>query len=183
MNMEPIPGFPGYYATRDGRIFSDRTGELVEKKQQVDEEGYHFVNLRTGVGRKTVKMVPVHKCVLLAFVGPKPTEEHECRHLDRNPANNHVDNLCWGTRMENHADAVRHGTAVHLRWKEDPTTHPKHKLTNVQAEAIRRLRADGWTTTALAKEFGVTQSYVSAICNGRTRNPASRSQVLNPDGG
>lgn len=30
--MKSVPGFPGYYATEDGHVFSERTGTLKEKK-------------------------------------------------------------------------------------------------------------------------------------------------------
>ena len=33
-----------------------------------------------------------------------------CRHLDGNPHNNRLDNIVWGTVVENEADKVRHGT-------------------------------------------------------------------------
>ncbi len=52
----------------------------------------------------------VHDLVLRAFVGPPPPET-ECCHGDGNPANNPLSNLRWGTRLENVADAIKHGTA------------------------------------------------------------------------
>jgi hypothetical protein len=35
----------------------------------------------------------------------------QCRHLDGNRSNNRLDNLAWGTPLENGADKARHGTA------------------------------------------------------------------------
>jgi hypothetical protein len=34
------------------------------------------------------------------------------RHLDGNPDNNHIDNLCWGTQQENIEDQFRHRSAA-----------------------------------------------------------------------
>lgn len=62
----------------------------------------------------------VHHLVLEAFVGPCPLDM-ECRHLDGNPANNRPDNLAWGTKQENTADKVVHGTMI--PWRE-PVREP-----------------------------------------------------------
>ena len=64
-------------------------------------------HLSVALGRNNSRCV--HELVLLAFVGPAP-HKHECRHLNGDPSDNRLKNLCWGTRSENIADAVRHGT-------------------------------------------------------------------------
>jgi hypothetical protein len=54
--------------------------------------------------------VTVHSLVLEAFVGPRP-DGMQCRHFpDRNPTNNRVSNLSWGTPLENANDRRVHGT-------------------------------------------------------------------------
>lgn len=45
----------------------------------------------------------VHRLVAWAFIGPQPSE-HYVRHLDGNPANNHLSNLAYGTPWENITD-------------------------------------------------------------------------------
>lgn len=50
----------------------------------------------------------VHRLVLETFVGPCP-ENMECLHGDGNKTNNNVDNLRWGTRVENIQDSIDHG--------------------------------------------------------------------------
>ena len=59
--------------------------------------------------------VPIHRLVLMAFVGPCP-EGMECCHKDGNPENNRLDNLRWGTKSSNTKDSIRHGT---FRGKEN----------------------------------------------------------------
>lgn len=48
----------------------------------------------------------VHGLVLESFVGDRPDGE-ECRHWDDDPQNNRLNNLFWGTRLENMADRRR----------------------------------------------------------------------------
>lgn len=53
-----------------------------------------------------VKNMLVHRLVLEAFVGPCPDGMVAC-HWDDDPDNNALDNLRWGTLVENARDALR----------------------------------------------------------------------------
>ena len=75
------------------------------RKLIIDETGYALVSFPTPNGPRQRF---VHRVVLEAFVGPRP-EGMECRHLDGNPLNNRLENLCWGTPSENAWDRVHHG--------------------------------------------------------------------------
>jgi hypothetical protein len=55
-----------------------------------------------------VKAVSLHRQVCIAFHGD-PAPGQVARHLDDVSANNRADNLAWGTRAENAADARRNG--------------------------------------------------------------------------
>lgn len=114
----PVPGWDGLYevSTR-GRVRSlerfsvDSRGRLYRvpgrvRKLSRHPSGYVLVNLCAGGSRRKYQ---VHRLVLAAFIGPCP-EGMETRHLDGDRANNHLENLAWGTPEENTADRVRHGT-------------------------------------------------------------------------
>lgn len=157
------PGFPGYCVGSDGGVWSCRkrnglgrgrgtesvVGERwVRKKPSLNGNGYLSVWL---LGRN----IAVHRLILEAFVGPR-TAGMECRHLDGNQGNNRLDNLAWGTRKENAADKVTHGTrAVGER-------HGAAKLTEVQVREIRSL-ADTMKQKDIARRFGVGKAIVSKI--------------------
>jgi hypothetical protein len=75
--------------------YSSRTGTLrplAERKHK----GYWHVFVRYGVGRSAKRKEPVHKLVLVAFVGSAPSPAHEGRHLDDNVDHNHRGNLMLG---------------------------------------------------------------------------------------
>lgn len=117
-NWKAIPGYEGQYEVSDqGRVRSlDRQVEctgpikgryLSTKKGRVLRPGpSNFGHMSVVLGRNNTQFV--HKLVLIAFVGPAP-HKNECRHLNGDPADNRLENLCWGTRRENIMDSVRQG--------------------------------------------------------------------------
>lgn len=100
----------------------------------------------------------IHRIVLEAFVGPKP-EGMEARHLDGNPQNNRVDNLKWGTRIENNNDQITHGTAYVARGER----HKKAKLTEADVVRIRSATA---SMKELAEHYGLNYTYIYRVKNG-----------------
>jgi hypothetical protein len=110
----PVVGWEGYDVSDLGRVRSwwNRKARLCLnrepriRKLTLHVEGYMHVGLSSNRIQRGHK---VHRLVLEAFVGPCP-EGMQCRHLDGNPSNNRLENLCWGTPIENWDDKVRHGT-------------------------------------------------------------------------
>jgi hypothetical protein len=116
----PVVGHPDYEVSNFGRVRSLDRVKVYQRRDQYSgalltitrchkgkvlrpgtmTSGHQFVVL----GRK--KGFCVHVLVLTAFVGPAP-DGMECCHWDDDPANNHRDNLRWGTRADNLADYER----------------------------------------------------------------------------
>lgn len=154
---------PGYAISEDGRVWSAVIGrrrprigtEWKEMKPSPQHRGHLAVCLGGGDQRF------VHVLVLRAFVGPCPPKM-ECRHLDGNPANNNLWNLCWGTPKENGQDRIRHGTSR----KGEPGSH--HVLTEDDVRGVLKMRADGITMVAIARRLGVHDRTIQAIMYGRS---------------
>jgi hypothetical protein len=179
---KPVPGYDGYEASSLGRVRSTRSGEVAilaqrrhTKAKQKTKGPYYYVSAYVFTPRRIRKAVPVHKMVLLAFSGPKPTPHHQCRHLDGNPVNNHASNLAWGTPLENQRDQVRHGTAISLRLGED---HPACRLTAESVKVIRRLAALDVSTLVIAASFGISEAYARAIVLRRERMEVGDGEEL-----
>ena len=163
MEMRPIPGWPGYQATDDGRIWSDHKhgfliGEINGKYRR------HYVNI-TRDGRS--RMRQVHCLILETFIGPCPPGM-ECRHLDGNALNNNLSNLKWGTKKENAQDTLRHGHHFHCEFRG--VDHPMVKLTEAQVLEIRRRchtvpkrRGIVKEMEHLAAEYGVSYDCVRKV--------------------
>jgi hypothetical protein len=158
MEARPIPGFPGYAATADGRILSKRSGRPMAPKP--DAYGYPSLTLRVS-GRAICKCV--HRLVALAWLGAPPSPLHEVAHNDGVKANTSPRNLRWATRAENHADMRRHGT---LPLGE---RHGNARLSDDEVSRIRMARREGRKRSAIAAEFGVSYFTVAKIDTGKRR--------------
>lgn len=159
-----IPGHEGKYQASDqGRIRS-----LTRAITQKGRWGQSFTRvikgriLRPGAqasGHLSVMLghkengSQVHQLIAKTFIGPQPPRT-DVRHLNGNPKDNRLENLCYGTRTENILDVVRIGKA----WR---------KITRKQAEEIRVRLFNGETGAKLAKEFGLSESLISAIKTGK----------------
>lgn len=116
--MRDIPDFPGYRASAAGRVWSDKRGRYLTPNSGKD--GYLRVGLRQEGRTRTVY---VHRLVALAYLGPCP-EGQEVRHLNGCPADNRVENLAYGTHLENMADMRAHGGNAQARRTHCAQGHP-----------------------------------------------------------
>lgn len=163
-----IPGYAGSYQVSDqGRVRSvDRTvwrqfncgrppaaikykGKVLRARPK--QTGHAVVNL--GAGSCTT----VHRLVLLAFVGPPPAG-HECLHINGVPSDNRLENLRWGTRLENKADERYH---AQLYGRRQGSTH-------LSIETIRQIKRELCdprrpSQRVLAAKYGVHYNTISNI--------------------
>ena len=146
---ETIPTWPNYQACPSGQIKSYRTGRILSQSTKQGKHPYQRVNLSQN-GK--AKCVLVHRLILETFVGPCP-EGCQTLHLDNNPKNNHLDNLCWGTPKENHSTIDRKGPA-----------NGRAKLTVKQVKAIRISHE---SHALLARRYNVSDTTIQNIRNFR----------------
>lgn len=149
------PGFEDLYeVSNHGEVRRGPQGRIL--KPGLHPQGYHGVVLS---GRGLRKSLLIHRIVLEAFVGPRPAGMGT-RHLDGNPANNHLSNLCWGDQSANELDKRRHGT------DQSGERNAAAKLTLEQIQEIRE-NPNGESQRALAVRFGIQQPQVSRIVTGK----------------
>ncbi len=105
----------------------------------------------------------VHRVVCERVNGPPPTPDHEARH---SCGNGHLgcinpSHLLWGTRLENKADELLHGT------RNRGSRNGQTKLTDVDVQEIRA--ADGTMPRhLLGAQYGVAAATVNEIVWGHT---------------
>lgn len=153
----PIDGWPGYWVTDRGRIWSTKTRRFLRPGVT---QGYRHVTLSRGGRRQTFR---VHALVAAAFLGPRPPGM-EINHRDGDKANNAVGNLEYLARSANLRHAYRTGLL-----RKDREHNPRAKLTSNQVGEIRALYArGGLTQVELARRFGVSRPTISDIVRCRS---------------
>ena len=158
-----VPGYPAYEVSVDGLVrrcqgFRCRRAHRV-LVPFVRPNGYAQILLYQGGKRRRFG---VHQLVALAFLGPKPSPQHEVAHLDGQRLNNHVSNLAWLLPIENDAHKDLHGTR--LRGSQIHSA----KLVEAQVVLIRQALAVGIRQCVLAQTYGVSDSTVSLIARAKT---------------
>jgi hypothetical protein len=168
-----LDGHCFYRVGDDGSMWSSKPNGHNWKRLKLyrNRRGYLVFTLRTsGVCSRKY----LHRLVLESFVGPAPAGM-ECRHLDGNPANNRLSNLCWGTKSENALDSIRHGTFVRPVFLGPPSrvsrnrgeSHGSAKTCEEDVLEMRRLKAAGFCRRTIAARFGLHPQTVAKILTGK----------------
>jgi hypothetical protein len=113
--------------------------------------GYKYVNLYRGTSKKEKWLV--HMLVAQAFIGSAPVGQ-EVRHRDGVRGNCALTNLCYGTRVENQADRIEHGTS------NQGVRHPRARLVETQ---VLEIRNSNEIASTLAAKYSVSESLIHQI--------------------
>jgi hypothetical protein len=161
-----IPGCPGYFVTRGGRVWSDLSQKWL--KPDPHRQGYSRVTLR--VAGRTVRHL-VHRLVALAWIGPAPFAGAKVLHKNDDRTNNAASNLYYGTQAQNMRDAVRNGLMPHIFTtygvsRGEANGNSKLKVAQViEIKAALRSRA---SVGQLAANYAVSRATIEQIRAGRT---------------
>lgn len=148
----PVEGASMYEVSTDGQVFNvDKVHMLSVWK---NHHGYACVTLTMDTGRRTSR--EVHLLVLSAFAGKRPAGMHGS-HINGDPMDASLSNLCWETPQQNEARKRLHGTAT------VGERNGRAKLTHADVLAMR---ASNEPNTHLAKRYGVTHQHVALVRAG-----------------
>jgi protein gp37 len=150
-----IDGFPGYFVSSYGHVYSDRRGDRRRLKPDAGKQGHLRVPLFRDGGPRHGERMLVHRLVLVAFDGLPPSKDSQGRHLDGNPSNNAIGNLTWGGQSENWEDSKRHGSFRRYC-----------KLTKAQVVEIKLRGGNGESAYSIAKDFPVSDTQIRNILKG-----------------
>lgn len=160
VEMKLIPDFPGYFATKDGRIWSDAKYDKHHGKFLKPRK--HYTGYLMAILYRDGKRYDcyVHRLVLEAWVGSCPPG-FEANHKDNNRINNYPENLEWITIKGNNEHRVKSGRQA--RGEKCGA----HKLTPAQVLEIRKLLNHELSIRKIARMFGIGNTTVFSIKSGR----------------
>lgn len=159
--MKKVPGFPMYYATKGGRIFSRFTRRFLNPDPS--NKGYKCVSLSSPCG--TV-MTSIHRIVAITFL-PKPRKDRiHINHINGVKSDNRVSNLEWVTPCENAQHAVRTGLIKRKTVKQRVKSYP-YSLPLPVFRILRRFAHADARTQRSRINFSATASRLILIAAGR----------------
>ena len=154
--VKQIAGYPNYYITSFGRVWSNYNGGHW-LKPSINKSQYHN-RLYVSLGRGNKKYI--HQLVAQAFI-PNPDNLSEVDHIDTDETNNHVENLRWVTHQQNMENTI--------------TQNKIKKNTGYYCE-IEEIATGklfiGYS--AAAKYFGVHEETIRNHVKGKVKNPRWR---------
>lgn len=153
--MKKVRGFPDYYITKDGRVFSTKYGNLRELKPIPDRKGYLTVHLY-----KNNKMYSryIHQLVAVAYI-PNPNNYKLVNHRDECVSNNHYDNLEWCTQSYN----LNYGTA-------------RKRMAMTKSKTVYQYSLDGkfikkWSSSyEVERKLGIHNTLINRCANGKKKS-------------
>ena len=92
--------YPDYRVGSDGSVWSRKNNRWGIGKWRMLKlfRSASFGHMSVALSNKNgQRFFRVHRLVLSAFVGPCPVGMEACHFPDRNPSNNHLENLRWDT--------------------------------------------------------------------------------------
>lgn len=166
--IKEINGYPGYYASDTGEVWSVKRGTLHRLTPTLNRKGYERVKLSVGGVSKTIS---VHQIIARTFI-PNPDNKPQVNHKDENKRNNNVTNLEWCTCLEN----VRYGTGIarsansRKGIKVDNTkTANSHKIPILQLDKNGQVLKSWSSATDAGNELNLSSSHITSCCRGVRR--------------
>lgn len=122
-------------------------------KSAVHPAGHRHLNLLINGKRYTRK---VHHLVMEAFVGPR-LHGLGVRHLNGNPSDNRLDNLAYGSQLDNMADTKRH---------DRTTKGERNAQAKLKESQVLEIKLSSLSASTLAWQHGVSPSNINHIRRG-----------------
>ena len=166
---KPVPGYGSHYEasslgnvrvldrsvvkrTRHGGVMSQAyKGRLLKR---VKDGGYAVVSIGWDGCRRKVKAAVL---VLSAFNRPPVGGEESC-HKNGQSLDDRIENLYWGSHLENMADRKRHGRYA------SGTDHPMAKFSD---EQIRSVRSGAVSLKDARSKIGMSRTHYYRIRYGK----------------
>ena len=154
--------YPGYLVSNKGRVMHN--GNILSDRKG-DREG-HLAISTTYKNNKNYSYV--HRLVADAFIS-NPDNKPIVRHLNDVPDDNDVNNLAWGTTLDNHNDCVSNGRYRALTDEDREKSYAKSR------KPVIAIFADGSkkkfrSQNDAARELGLQQANIHKVLSGKRKH-------------
>lgn len=159
MNIKEINGFPDYYITDCGDVYSAKRGGWKKRKPTPDKDGYLTIAISPD-GNLTRKTFKIHRLVVEYFLTSDITG------LDVN----HKNGVKWDNRMSNlelvtHSQNMKHAAEKNFLPRGEKIWCSKHTEDQIH-QACELLQNPDLEIKDVARITGVSENMCSGIYNG-----------------
>lgn len=163
---------PDYWVSNKGRAYSMQSKRFIHGSPL--KAGHIDVSMKRN-GQRTHKYL--HRMVAEAFI-PNPHGFPVVRHLDNDPSNNCVDNLAWGTQLDNVHDCIQ---ANRFRYLTKDDIAKANTVRRTPVIAIRM--SDGDISRFVSqqeagRELGIDQSSINMVLHGCRKSAGGYRFIL-----
>jgi hypothetical protein len=150
IEFRDIPGFPGYQATSDGRVWSGKRGIFL--KPHTIKNRYERINPSVN-GKRIV--TSLHGLIASAFLGPKPNG-FCIDHINEIKTDNRPENLRYLTIGDNVRAWAKNN-------KARSSARRAKKMTPGLVKELRMLHSAGVTWKDLYKKYNLSKAQTAKI--------------------
>lgn len=149
-----------YLVYLDGRVWSENYNKFLSAAKTGRYSAYNLcIN-----GRRF--SITKHRIIAICFI-PNPNNFPMVRHLDDNPENNTIKNLCWGTDWDNKQDAKKNGVYKTGNYRKPGEKHSQSRLKESHVYEIRKRFQNGDSSPKIAKDYGISANHAYGIATKR----------------
>lgn len=154
--------YPDYWVSNKGRVWSS-TSHQFSYGSPCNKMGHIDLSLQTSSGRKHKYL---HQMMGQAFI-PNPKKLPLIRHLDDDPSNNDIDNLAWGTSLDNMRDCINHGRFRYLTDEDREKAMAKRRDPVIAVNLRDRSEQEFESQQEASRILGISQTSISAVIRGK----------------
>ena len=156
--------YPDCWVSNKERVYNAST-KRFSYGSQCNKLGHADLSIRTPAGRKHKYL---HQMMAQAFI-PNPDNRPLVRHLDDDPSNNQLDNLAWGTPLDNARDCIEHGRFRYFTDEDRELAMQKRRDPLVAVNLRDRSETEFESQMEASRVLGISQTSISEVVHGKIK--------------
>ena len=161
---KPVKGSPEYFVSDKERVYSTKKEKIINGSPVTGKGYIEFTLGRDGDGNRIRKNL--HKMIAEAFI-PNPHNYPEVRHLNDDSSDNCIENLAWGTQLDNVRDSIRNGTFRYFTDDDRELAMQKRRTPIVAVNFITEEELYFESQQEASRVLSINQSDIGSVVSGK----------------
>lgn len=165
LEMKEIENFPGYFITKEGKVYSKKSGKYIKQQER-------NIAPKVSLTNETMRCnsLPVHVLVAKTYID-NPENLPYVTHIDGDRFNNNVENLKWCTHKKSVEDAIKNN-----RTNPQYKSVRQYKITETYGDVIIFN-----SLTGAAKDTEVTEGAITLACQLNRKTAGYKWRYKDPN--